>query len=167
MVCVVTGVAVAAVPLLGAVGAGTATSAAVAASGAAVLEGAGVGATVVALGEGACVGVGAIGGGSSAGIAFATFLGPVAWAVVGCNKNDDQNGNSGYTWDCWKPVVRDTSTRPSCGITLRCLAAHPNIRSMSLDQGGLLVGNIFGERFRLAPVSVEGTLAFHASILSS
>lgn len=55
----------------------------------------------------------------------------------------------------------------SRGMTLRCLAAHPNVQSMSLDQGGLLVGNIFGERFRLTPVSVEGTLALHTSILSS
>ncbi|KLU90293.1 hypothetical protein MAPG_09257 [Magnaporthiopsis poae ATCC 64411] len=165
MVGVVTGLAVAVAPVLGAVGAGTATSAAVAASGAAALEGAGVGATVVALGEGACVGVGAIGGGSSAGIAFASLLGPIGWAIVGCDENDDQNGDGGYTWDCWKPVVRDTSTQPSCGMSLRCLAAHPNVESMSLDQGGLLVGNVFGERFRLTPVSVEGTLAFHASIL--
>ena len=122
---------------------------------------------MVALGEGACVGVGALGGGGSGDIAFATLVGPIGWAIVGCNKNDDHNGDSGYTWNCWKPVVRDKSTRPSCGMTLRCLAAHPNVRSMSLDQGGLLVGNIFGERFRLTPVSVEGMLAFHASILSS
>jgi hypothetical protein len=121
----------------------------------------------VALGEGALVGVGAIGGGGSTGIALATLAGPIGCLVVGCNKNDDHNGDSGYTWDCWKPVVRDTSTRPSYGMTLRCLAAHPNVWSMSLNQVGLLVGNIFGERFRLTPVSVEGTLAFHASILSS
>jgi hypothetical protein len=82
-------------------------------------------------------------------------------------EHDNRNGDSGCTWDCWKPVVRDTSTRPSDGVTLRCLAAHPNVRSVSLDQGGLLAENIFGERFRLTPVSVERTLAFHASILPS
>lgn len=87
------------------------------------LVGESVGATILALGEGACVGVGALGGGGSAGIAFATLVGPIGWAIVGCNKNDDHNGDSGYTWDCWKPVVRDMSTRPSCGMTLRCLAA--------------------------------------------
>lgn len=121
---------------------------------------------ILALGEGACVGVGALGGGSSAGIAFATLVGPIGWAVVGC-KNDDRNGDSGYTWDCWKPVVRDTSTRPSGGMTLRCLAAHPNVQSMLVDQGRLFVENIFGERFHLTPVTVKGGLAFHASILSS
>ncbi|KAH8725690.1 hypothetical protein GQ44DRAFT_213306 [Phaeosphaeriaceae sp. PMI808] len=168
MVCVVGGLVAAAPATLPAGVAGAVTSAAVASSGTVVLgEGISVGATIMALGEGACVGVGTLGGGGSAGVAFATLVGPIGWAVVGCNKNDDLNGDSGYTWDCWKPVVRDTSTRPSCGITLRCLAAHSNVRSILFDQGGLLVGNIYGERFRLTPVSVEGMLAFHASILSS
>lgn len=166
MVCVVTGLATAAVPVFGAVGAGTFTTATV--SGAAALEGMSVGAGVVAIGEGAVVGAGIVGGGSSsAGIALATLAGPVGCLLVGCDNNNDQSGNTGYTWDCWKPVVRDMSTSPSCGITLRCLAAHPNIHAVSLDQGGLLVGNIFGEHFRLTPVSIERGLALHASILSS
>ena len=45
-------------------------------------------------------------------------------------------------------------------MTLRCLATHPHVWSILLDQGGLLVGNIFGERFDLTPGSVEGMLAF-------
>jgi hypothetical protein len=28
------------------------------------------------------------------------LVGPIGWTVVGCNKNDDHNGDSGYTWDC-------------------------------------------------------------------
>src|SRR5438105_4455032 len=139
MVCLVTGLAVAAVPVLGAVGASVSTSAAIASTGAVALEGASVGATVVAIGEGSIVAVGAASGSSSAGMALATMVGPIGWAVVGCNKNDDHDGDSSYTWDCWKPVVRDTSTRPSCGMTLRCLVVYPNVRSMSLDQDGLLI----------------------------
>jgi hypothetical protein len=127
------------------------------------------GATTTALGEGALVGLGVIGSGgsSSAGIALATACGPIGWFVVGCDKNNNHDSDSSYTWDCWKPVVRDTSPRPSRGMTLRSLAAHPNVRSLSLDQGRLLVGNTFGEHFRLTPVSVKGTVAFHASIISS
>jgi len=113
--------------------------------------GAGTGFTF-ALGEGALVGLGALGGGSSTGIALATLAGPLGAALVGCNKNEDNNGDTSYTWDCWKPVVRDTSARPSNGMTLRCLADHSNVQSISLDQGGLMLGNIFGERFRLTPV---------------
>ncbi|KIW10521.1 hypothetical protein PV08_11485 [Exophiala spinifera] len=168
MVCVVGGLVAAAPATLPAGVASSMATAAVASSGTIVLgEGVSIGATVIALGEGACVGVGTLGGGSSAGIAFATLVGPVGWAIVGCSKNKDDKGDSGYTWDCWKPVVRDMSTRPSCGMTLHCLAAHPNVQSLWLDQGRLFVENNFGERFRLAPVSVEGVLAFHASILSS
>lgn len=126
-------------------------------------------ATISALGEGAIVGAGVIGSGGSgsAGIALATMAGPVGWWVVGCNKNGDHNSDRGYTWDCWKPVVRDMSTQPSSGMTLRSLAAHPNVQSLSLDHDGLLVDNTFGERFRLTLVDVEGTPAFHASILSA
>ena len=124
----------------------------------------GAGAAVLAVGEGAVVGAGIVGGGSgSAGIALATLVGPLGWAVVGSKKDDGENG---YTWDCWKPIIRNMSTRPSQGMPLQSLAVHPNVQSVSLDQDGLLVGNIFGERFRLAPVDVEGTLAFHASIIS-
>jgi hypothetical protein len=94
------------------------------------------------------------------------MAGPVGCLVVGCNKIDSDNGDSDYTWDCWKPVVRDTSSRPSKGVTLRSLAAHPNVQSMSLGQDGFLVKNTFGECFRLILVSIDGKVALHASILS-
>lgn len=91
---------------------------------------------------------------SAAGIAAATIAGPVGIAVV---------GSDGYTWDCWKPVVRDDSASPSRGMTLRRLASHPNVRNITLDVGGFVVGNTFGDYFRLSPVNIDGTLAFHAS----
>ncbi|KAH0421787.1 hypothetical protein CcaCcLH18_13224 [Colletotrichum camelliae] len=151
MVLVVTGATLVAPPAVGAA-AGTAVAATVAGAGA--IQGASVGATVLAMGEGALYAVG-------------LTAGPVGCLVVGCNTNEDRDGVCGYTWDCWKPVVRDTSEQPSHGMTLRCLAAHPNVRSVLVDQGELLVGNVFDECFRLTPVSVEGSLALHASILSS
>ena len=121
------------------------------------------GAAVLAVGEGAVVGVGAIGGGGSAGIALATLVGPIGWAVVGCNKNDDHNGGSGYTWDCWKPVVMDDSVGLSRGITLRDLYNHTNLKQMTVDGNDFVAENIRSEQFRLFPVEVEGTLAFHAA----
>lgn len=126
-----------------------------------------LGSKVAAIGEGTVVAVGSLGGGSSAGNALATKAGPIGCGLVGCSEKEDCGSVAGYTWDCWKPIVRDPSPQPSQGITLRSLAAHPNVQSMSLDQEGLFVENTFGERFHLAPVSVEGALAFHASILSS
>ncbi|KAH8582344.1 hypothetical protein B0O99DRAFT_264563, partial [Bisporella sp. PMI_857] len=109
----------------------------------------GAGAAVLAVGEGAVVGVGVIGGGSSAaGIALATLVGPIGWAVVGCNRNNDHNGHSGYTWDCWKPVVMDNSVGFSHGITLRDLYNHPNLKQMTIDGNDFVAENIQGEQFR-------------------
>jgi hypothetical protein len=119
MVCVVTGLGLAAAPVLGSAGAGIGITASV--NAVAALEGASVGTTIMAMGEGALVGAGAVGGGSSASIALATLAGPVGWAIVGCNKNNDHTCDSGYTWDCWKPVVIDDSVGLSRGITLRDL----------------------------------------------
>jgi hypothetical protein len=91
--------------------------------------------------------------------------GPIGWAVVGCNKNDDHNGDNNYTWDCWKPVVMDDSVGLSRGITLRDLYNHPNLKQLTIDGNDFVAENIGGERFRLSPVEVEGTLAFHASLM--
>ncbi|KAI9037205.1 uncharacterized protein KD926_000710 [Aspergillus affinis] len=133
----------------------------------AVAEGAIVGAGVVAGGTAAvaeaavttgitsAIATGAIAkSASAAGIAAATIAGPVGIAVV---------GSDGYTWDCWKPVVRDTSVSPSRGMILRRLASHPNIRSITLECDGFVVGTTFGDNFRLSPVNVDGQLAFHAT----
>jgi hypothetical protein len=93
------GLRLAAAPVFGSLGAGlTMTGVTVQTVGA--IEGAGFGATVLAMREGAVVRAGAVGGGNSAGIALATLARPVGWAIVGCNKNNDHNGDSGYTWDC-------------------------------------------------------------------
>ena len=156
-----------AVAILGPTGASAAGGALIPTVAAAEGVAGGLGGAVLAVGEGAVVGAGVVGGGSgSAGIALATFVGPVGWAIVGCDKVNHHNGDGGYTWDCWKPIVREKSTRPSQGITLRDLAHHPNVQSMSFEQNKLLVENIFGQRFRLTPVNVEGMLAFHASLFS-
>jgi hypothetical protein len=139
---------------------------------------AGTAGTIAAVAEGAIVGAGVVAGGtvaagqaaagvlaagsiaeaaSAAGIAAATIAGPVGIAIVGCD---------GYTWDCWKPVVRDDSASPSRGMTLRSLKAHSNVRSVTLDLDGFVVGNTFGDYFRLSPVNANGVLAFHASLIS-
>lgn len=98
--------------------------------------------------------------GAWAGAATASMLmGPVGLALVGA-----QNETSGYTWDCWKPVVLDDSVGPSCGVTLRELHGHPNLHSMTLAGDGFRVENVIGQKFVLSPVYVDGTLAFHATL---
>jgi hypothetical protein len=138
---------------------GTTGSLAAVAEGAIVGAGVAVGGTVAVV-EGVTTGVivaGTIAETASAtGIAAAAIAGPMGIAVV---------GGDGYTWDCWKPVVRNDSASPSRGMTLRDLAAHSNVRSVTLDLDGFIVGNTFGDYFRLCPVNVGQELAFHASHL--
>ncbi|OKP10287.1 hypothetical protein PENSUB_4283 [Penicillium subrubescens] len=97
---------------------------------------------------------GAVSSGFWTGVTTAsTFMGPAGLAYVGAD---------GYTWDCWKPVVLDDSNGASNGIALRDLYSHPNIRRITVDCKGFIAENIRGGLFRLSPVEVEGTLAFHA-----
>jgi hypothetical protein len=57
----------------------------------------------------------------------------------------------------------DDSVSLSCGITLRDLYNHPNLRRIAVDGGGFVTENVCGEQFRLSPVDLDGALAFHAT----
>jgi hypothetical protein len=54
---------------------------------------------------------------------------------------------------------------PSCGITLRGLWNHPNLKQMTvdIDSVSFVAENIRGERFHLSPAIVNNTLAYHAN----
>lgn len=95
---------------------------------------------------------------------LATLAGPVGWAVVRCNKKD-HNGDSGYTWDCWKPVVIDDSVGLSRGITLRDFYNYPNLKKMTVDGNDFVTENTRGEQFCLSLVEVKGTLAFYVALI--
>jgi myosin-crossreactive antigen len=87
----------------------------------------------------------------------------------------DEKQNS---WNCWKAVVHDMSTEPSPGITLKKLAKHENVQSLSVTKTGLLINNMgcisviefglfihnkFGETFHLILIEVPSYgLVFHA-----
>ena len=78
--------------------------------------------------------------------------------VVGALNNEE-------AWDCWKPVVHDTSTPPSNGISLRDLVQHPNIDIVAEypDSDSFKIRNIFGEEFGLISVKLQDAgCAFHA-----
>jgi hypothetical protein len=57
----------------------------------------------------------------------------------------------------------EDSVVPSRGINLRDLHNHPNLRQMTVYDESFIVENIRGEQFRLLPVPVDGTLAYHAA----
>ncbi|KAK0614788.1 hypothetical protein DIS24_g11925 [Lasiodiplodia hormozganensis] len=108
-----------------------------------------------AVGAAEAIASGAASAGAMSGAATAaTLTTPLGLAIVGAD---------GYTWDCWKAVVLDESIEPSCGIALRDLYNHPNLRRMTIDSDGFVAENIRGEHFRLYPVHVDGSLAFHAT----
>ncbi|KAK3935422.1 hypothetical protein QBC46DRAFT_397523 [Diplogelasinospora grovesii] len=96
-------------------------------------------------------------GAIQATITAATLAGPVGWAIVGAD---------GYTWDCWKPVVMDDTVKPSSGIALRDLYNHPNLRWMVMDGDDFVAENVHDEQFRISPVEINGTLAFHATSIN-
>ncbi|KAK1839142.1 hypothetical protein CCHR01_18239 [Colletotrichum chrysophilum] len=95
--------------------------------------------------------------GGLTGVASASFFaGPIGLAVV---------GDDGVSWDCWKPVVMETSEVPSRGMTLRDLHGHRNMKQITIDHNGFIAENVLGRRFRLSPVTVYGILTFHATII--
>ncbi|CAG0922800.1 unnamed protein product [Notodromas monacha] len=60
-----------------------------------------------------------------------------------------------FTFDCWKPVLRDTTEEPSKGILLKDLVTDPRISSVEVTQSSngeiqlIILGNIWGDKFRL------------------
>lgn len=42
---------------------------------------------------------------------------------------------SKVTYDCWKPVVHDTSREPSDGMLLKDLLCHPDVTSVTMRPG--------------------------------
>jgi hypothetical protein len=96
----------------------------------------------------------------------AVASGPWGWIVLGADTDK-------YTYDCWKPVVRDESVEPSAGMTLRALCAHPNVRSVTATGAdappspfSFTVTNIKDETFGLSFVGLSGvmhTVALHAT----
>jgi len=113
----------------GAVAAGTTATAA------ATLTGAAAGATTGSL----------ISGGT-----FFALSGPVGWCILGAAEDKDE-----LTFDCWKEIVKDTSTEPSRGRLLRDVAMSPMVKEVMLLPDSqtqtlqVFLLNIWDERFRI------------------
>lgn len=97
---------------------------------------------------------------SAEALAAATVCVPML-VLVGAEEGDNHNG---LTWDCWKAVLRDTSTEPSQGMTLGALLSDDRIQASKSEgyRGMLTVTNKWGETFDIKPVTVPGLgLAYH------
>lgn len=107
--------------------AGAATGAVVGGTlGAATVAGGTVVATATAAGSAATVAGTAI---TTAGV----IAGPVGWLVLGSSL-DEGKTESGITYDCWKPVLHDTSSEPSQGKLLREVMEDPRIKQVIIEE---------------------------------
>lgn len=106
--------------------------------------------------------------GQSAGTALVA-AGPAGWIVLGTASKPEIASHE-YTYDCWKPVVRDTSSEASCGVLLRDFVFDSRIKhvSVSSKEGAslptIVLQNIWDEEFKIDYVMLSGGhLAAHAS----
>jgi hypothetical protein len=102
-------------------------------------------------------------------------MGPIGWTILGTM--EDANASSGFTFDCWKPVVHDETTEPSQGRFLRDIIEDSRMKNVvvvdynNVDVGqGLLplivLENVWNEKFRVDFVMLpSNVLAAHAVLI--
>jgi len=83
-------------------------------------------------------------------VAAVILAGPVGSVLLGADGDTNE-----LTYDCWKPVVRDTSQELSRGRLLREVAGSPMIKEVLLlpdsqtQAPQLFLHNVWDERFRI------------------
>ena len=109
--------------------------------------------------------VGTATGGLAAGLA----LGSVGSLILGAL---EESATSAYTFDCWKPVVHDTSPEPSSGRLLGEIAVDPRVKQVISSNDNstfpeIILENIWDEKFRIEYVLLPADqLAAHAVLMS-
>lgn len=136
-------------------GTASATVAGSAGAGAVVgtIAGAAAGGTAASAATGAAVGASAAAAVTSssagtAGITAGLAAGPIGWLVLGA-----VNGHKA-TYDCWKPILHDSSIEPSRGILLRDLLGDSRVQQVIVDETSrelpaITLINVWGEKFQL------------------
>ena len=143
-----------------------------AASGGAIAGAAGGSAVSAATGAVAGAASAAGVGGTGTGVAAALGIcsGPVGWLVLGAETDSDGHG---ITFDCWKPVLHDTSMEPSSGMLLKDVMDHPNVANVSVSPGtvtglpNIVLENIWEEKFEIQyfVIRENNRLVCHAKAL--
>lgn len=83
---------------------------------------------------------------------------PVGWLGVGASVADNK-----ITYDCWKPVIHDTSEEMSNGILLKDLVVNPNVAKVTISEGcrdelpTVLLENKWKERFEIQYILLNET----------
>jgi len=156
----------------------TTASAVVSAAGAGAVIGAISGAATSVTVEAAVVGAG-IGGTSAAAVTLTgagmggMAAGLTAGALLLTLGVSEEPTTPTYTFDCWKPVVRDASPDPSNGRLLREIVEDPRVKQVitsATDDSSfpeIILENIWNEKFRIEYVLLPSDQwAAHAVLLS-
>jgi hypothetical protein len=73
-----------------------------------------------------------------------------------------------YTYDCWKPILRETDPTPSKGRLLVDVIQDPRVRRVEVynhepETFSMEIENVWGERFHVGPVFMpDGSIFGHA-----
>ncbi|KAG4067501.1 hypothetical protein HA402_002778 [Bradysia odoriphaga] len=126
-----------------------------------------IGATVAST---AATGVSATSIGLSGTVTGGVLGGPALWLVLGTEFSDGTvEHEQGLSYDCWKPLLRDTSTNPSNGMLLRDVLMDSRIKNVNLSYGPseiyplISLENVWGEKFRIEYVRLPwNEIAAHA-----
>jgi len=113
-------------------------------------------------------------------------LGPIGWLLLGASASEDSSEAealedaseaeeptpSAYTFDCWKPVVHDTTPEPSSGRFLGEIAMDPRVKQVIKNDDDsaypeIILENIWDEKFRIEYVVLPNNqTAAHAVLMS-
>ena len=90
-------------------------------------------------------------------------LGPVGWCVLGAEAPEGHDQL--FTYDCWKPVLHDTSPEPSNGKLLKDVLSDPRIENI-FELPELVVENVWHEKFQIQFLTFPNNIqAAHAVLL--
>eukprot|EP00928_Gymnodinium_smaydae_P080882 TRINITY_DN6449_c0_g1_i3.p1 TRINITY_DN6449_c0_g1~~TRINITY_DN6449_c0_g1_i3.p1 ORF type:complete len:106 (-),score=19.94 TRINITY_DN6449_c0_g1_i3:36-326(-) len=72
------------------------------------------------------------------------------------------------TWDCWKPILHETSTAPSRGRLLADILNDPVVDDYRIEADTVFLRNRWNESWRIDPLILPwGQIAGHASQIES
>jgi len=146
----------------------TAASTIIVGSSAASTGGATATAAVTAVGNaGAAASSASAGSGLTAGALAALPSGPVGWLVVGGvivgAEVSIGDASMTATWDCWKPILRNSSSDPSQGMFLSDLLLDKRVKEWGIRGEAIELKNIWNDEFRLKQVTLPwDAVALHA-----
>ena len=108
---------------------------------------------------------GALAGGMSSAAVGSVFIGTLAAAgsiassPIGMLTMGTSCDGNEVKFDCWKPVIRDTSEEPSSGMVLRDVLTHSNVAKVTVTDGSslpkMVIENVWNEKFEIEYVMLK------------